>query len=135
MRAINPIYIGLLLVSILAMSIFSLNSAKTELRESKVSFKESSKIANELSGLKKVYLKNSSSQKNLKRILNQKILKEAKLDVKFKKNSVSLESKKMGKRALDFLMTNILNGTYNVTSMKIKKLNKSKASFEMEIRW
>lgn len=135
MRAINPIYIGLLLVSILAMSIFSLNSAKTELRESKVSFKESSKIANELSGLKKAYLKNSSSQKNLKRILNQKILKEAKLDVKFKKNSVSLESKKMGKRALDFLMTNILNGTYNVTSMKIKKLNKSKASFEMEIRW
>ena len=135
MRAINPMYIGLLLISILAVSIFSLNSAKSELIEAKTSFLETSKVANELSGLKKAYLKNSSSQKNLKKILTQKILKEAKLDVKFKKNSVFLESKEMNKRALNFLMTNILNGTYNVVSMKIKKLNESKASFEMEIRW
>lgn len=135
MRAINPIYIGLLLVVVLLVSIFSLNSAKSELIESKNKFTEKLEIANELDGLKKSYSKDSSSQKNLKRILSQKALKSANLNVKFKKGSVSLESKEMDRKSLNFLMTKILNGTYNVTNMKIKKLNDSKASFEMEIQW
>jgi len=135
MRVINPIYIGLLLMSILAIGIFSLNSAKSDLAEVKKTFLETSKVAIELSALKKAYLKNQTSEKYLKKILSQKILKDAKLNVKFKKNSISLQSKEMDRKALNFLMSKILNGTYNVTSMKIKKLNESKASFEMEIRW
>ncbi|MCF6330914.1 MAG: hypothetical protein L3I99_05140 [Sulfurimonas sp.] len=135
MRAINPIYIALLLISILLISIFSLSFAKSDLIKSKIAFLETSQIANELGGLKKAYLKNSSSQKDLKIILNKKILKEAKLDIKFKKNSVSLKSDEMDKKALNFLMAKILNGTYNVVSMKIKKLSESKASFNMKISW
>ncbi len=135
MKVINPIYIALLLMSILFISIFSLNSAKSDLIKSKTSFLETSQIANELGGLKKAYLKNNSSQKNLKIILNKKILKAAKLDVEFKKNSVSLKSDEMDRRALNFLMGKILNGTYNVTSMKIRKLSESKASFNMKISW
>ncbi len=135
MRVINPIYIGLLLISVLAIGIFSLNSAKSDLVETKKTFLETSKVAIELSELKKAYQKDQASQKNLKKILSQKILREAKLNAKFKKNYLSLQSKEMDKKALNFLMSKILNGTYNVTSMKIKKLNESKASFEMEIKW
>ena len=135
MRAINPIYIGLFLVSVLAMSIFSLNSAKSDLLEAKESFGETLKIANELSGLKKTYANKILSQKSLRKILSQKVLKEVKLDAKFKKNSVLLQSQEMDKKALNFLISKILNSTYNVTALKIKKLSESKASFEMEIKW
>ena len=135
MRAINPLYIGLLFVSILAISIFSLNSAKSDLSDAKESFSKTLKIANELSGLKKAYANKTFSQKSLQKILAQRVLKEVQLDAKFKKNSVFLQSKEIDKKALNFLMSKILNGTYNVTSMKIKKLSESKASFEMEIKW
>lgn len=135
MRAINPIYIGFLLLSILAISIYSLNSAKSDLKEAKEIFLKTSKVAIELNGLKKAYSKNSSLQNTLKRLLSQKILREANINAKFKKNSLLLESKEMNIQSLNYLMEKILNATYNVTSMKIKKINESKASFEMEIKW
>lgn len=134
MNRINPLYLGLLLLVVLVLSIFKLNSAKEELKEVKISYRETSKIANELTSLKSVY-NNKNLEKSLKSLLKQNMLRGTEIDARFKKNNVKISAKSIDKKALDFLMGKILNSTYNVVSLDIKKLSEEKASLNMEIKW
>ena len=134
MNRVNPLYLGLLLLVILALSVFKLNSAKQELDEVKLSYKEISKIANELTSLKSVY-NNKNLEKSLQRLLKNNILKGTEIDARFKKNNAKISTKSIDKKALDFLMGKILNSTYNIVSLDIKKLSEEKASLKMEIKW
>ena len=52
-----------------------------------------------------------------------------------KKSSMLISSTSMEKNALNTLMGKILNGAYNISSLKIKKLSENSVSFEMEIKW
>ena len=135
MNRVNPLYLGLFLLVVLALSVFKLNSAKHELKEVRLSYKETSKIANELTSLKSVYNDKNNLEKSLKRVLKQKVLKGIEIDAIFKKNNVKISSQSIDKKALDFLMGKILNSTYNVVSLDIKKLSEEKASLKMEIKW
>lgn len=135
MNRVNPLYLGIFLLVVLALSVYKLNSAKSELKEAKVSYVQTSNLANELTSLKEVYSKNKNLERSLKRLLNQNSLKAAKVDSVFKKNNVLLSSSSIDKKALDNLMGKILNSTYNVVSLDIKKLSEEKASFKMEIKW
>lgn len=135
MKFINPLYIGSFLISILIIGILSLNSAKSDLVEVKKSFLQSSKIASKLNGLKNAYANKTLMEKKLKKILAQRALKKTKINSEYKKNSVVIQSESIDKKALTFLISKILNSTYNVTKMKIKKLSESKGSIEMEIKW
>jgi len=134
MNRVNPLHLGVLLLVILALSVFSLNSAKQELKDVKLSYKETSKIANELRSLKSVY-NNKSLEKSLKRLLKNNILKGVEIDARFKRNNVKISTKSIDKNGLNFLMGKILNSTYNVVSLDIKKLSEEKASLKMEIKW
>jgi len=134
MNRVNPLHLGVLLLVILALSVFSLNSAKQELKDVKLSYKETSKIANELRSLKSVY-NNKSLEKSLKRLLKNNILKGVEIDARFKRNNVKISAKSIDKNGLNFLMGKILNSTYNVVSLDIKKLSEEKASLKMEIKW
>ena len=135
MNRVNPLYLGLFLLVVLVLSVFKLNSAKHELKEVRLSYKETSKIANELTSLKSVYNDKNNLEKSLKRVLKQKLLKGIEIDTIFKKNNVKISSQSIDKKALDFLMGKILNSTYNVVSLDIKKLSEEKASLKMEIKW
>lgn len=135
MNRVNPLYLGIFLLVVLALSVYKLNSAKSELKEAKVSYVQTSNLANELTSLKEVYSDNKNLERSLKRLLNQNSLKNAKIDSVFKKNNVVLSSSSIDKKALDNLMGKILNSTYNVVSLDIKKLSEEKASFKMEIKW
>ena len=134
MNRVNPLYLGLLLLVILALSVFKLNSAKQELNEVKLSYKETSKIANELTSLKSVY-NNKNLEKSLQRLFKHNVLKGIEIDARFKKNNVKISTQSIDKKALNFLMGKILNSTYNVVSLDIKKLSEEKASLKMEIKW
>ena len=46
-----------------------------------------------------------------------------------------ISSQSMDKVALNSLMSKILNGSYNVRSMKIKRLSDTNVNFSMEIQW
>ena len=135
MNRVNPLYLGLFLLVVLVLSVFKLNSAKHELKEVRLSYKETSKIANELTSLKSVYNDKNNLEKSLKRVLKQKLLKGIEIDTIFKKNNVKISSQSIDKKALDFLMGKILNSTYNVVSLDIKKLSEEKASLKLEIKW
>jgi len=132
---INPLYIGALLVVLLILSIYLQNSAESELLEAKESYKQTQKIADELSGLKVAYANKRQSERSLKRLLSQSILKSAKLTASYKKSSADISSKSIDKKALDYLMGKLLNSTYDIRKMKIKRLSEQKATLELEIRW
>jgi biopolymer transport protein ExbB/TolQ len=135
MNRINPLYIGVFLLVVLIMSIYSLNSAKQSLRESKKSFKETQKVADQLSGLKKAYADEKSNQTGIKRLLLHSSLKSSVIKADYKKSGVKILSEDMDKKALDFLMGKLLNSTYDIRKMKIKRLSDEKAELELEIKW
>jgi len=135
MNQINPLQIGALLVVVIAFLFFKLHEVKSELVEATASYKMSEKLAVEVSSLKSVYANKKKTKNAINRILAQGSLREAALDVKRNKKSIKVSSKSIETKALNSLMGKILNGSYNITNLKIKKLSETKASLEMEIQW
>lgn len=135
MNRINPLYIGAFLVLFLIFSIYLQISSQNELKEVKEGYKKTQKIAEELSSLKNAYASKKDSERSFKRIVSQSILKSASITAKYKKSSVTLSSSSIDKQALEFLMGKILNSSYDIRKMKIKRLSEQKATLELEIRW
>jgi len=135
MNQINPIYLGLLLVVFLFLSIFKLDEQRTELLEAKQSYKTTQKLTSELKDLKNLYSSKVKIKRELQRILNNPILKASLLVNKFSSSGVKISSKSMDFNALNKLMGKVLNASYNISSMKIKKLSDTKVSLSMEIKW
>jgi hypothetical protein len=135
MNRVNPLYVGALLLVILMLSVYLLNSSKNSLAEVKKEYKEIQKLAIELDGLKKAYADEKSSEINIKRLLAQNVLKSASIEAEYKKSGVKIYSKSIDKKALDLLMGKLLNSTYDIRAMKIKRLSDEKASLELEIKW
>lgn len=135
MNRVNPVYVGVLLVMLLIMSLYLLNSAKDTLVESKKSFKETQKIANEIKGLKDTYANEVVIKKNIIRLLSHNSFKSAKIKAEYKNSGVKIFSDNMDKKALDLLMGKILNSSYDIRRLEIKRLSENIAQLEMEIRW
>jgi DNA repair exonuclease SbcCD ATPase subunit len=135
MNRINPLYAGAFLLAVLLILFMKLSSLKEELREAKKSYKESEQVAQQLSSLKEIYSNKKKTKKSLERILAQGSLKSTKIQKTLSKKGMKISAKKMDAKALNSLMSKILNGPYQVTFMEIKKLNETQVSFEMEIKW
>jgi hypothetical protein len=114
---------------------FTLGEIKSEFEDEKALYLESEKLAVELSGLKDVYADKKKTQKSIERLLSQSSLKSANFTVKKDKKSISVSSKSIDAKVLNSLMGKVLNGSYNVSQLQIKRLSKTKASLEMEIKW
>lgn len=135
MNQINPLHIGAFLVSLIVFLLFTLSGLKMEMIEEKNLYTTSEKLALKLSSLKDVYAHKEKTKKALNRILSQSSLKSAALNIKHEKSSMRLSSKSIDTKALNSLLGKVLNGSYNVTQLKIKKLSETKASLKMEIKW
>ncbi len=135
MNRINPLYIGALLLLILGFMVVELNSVKEEYSEAKESYKETLKIANELSGLKNVYANKAKTKKSLQKVLRNATLRASKIQSKSKKSGMSISAKSMDMKALNYLIGKVLNGTYQIERLKIKQLSEYRVSLDMEIKW
>ncbi len=135
MNQLNPLHIGALFFVVLAYLFFTLSGAKSELAEAKKSYKESEEIALSLSSLKETYADTKKTKNALERVLSQPSLKSANLDVKESKTTTKISAKSMNTATLNSLMGKILNGSYIIKELKIKKLSETSASLEMEIQW
>jgi len=134
MNNLNPLHIGALLLIIIIFLFVKLDATKTELKEVQESFKESERVAVDVSSLKSVYADKKKIKKSLDKIFN-KIKRTTELKIKENKNSVFVSAKSIDTASLNTLMGKILNGTYNLTELKIRKQSETKASLEMEIKW
>lgn len=135
MNRLNPIYVGIGLILVLFILVMNLQSSKDELIEAKDNLINTEKLANELSGLKNVYGDKKRIIRELKKILRHNSLKSANIQEKLKKSSMTISSESMNITALNQLMGKLVNSSFNITSIKIKKLSQEKASFSLEIKW
>jgi hypothetical protein len=124
MIRVNPSYIGIFLGALLILFAFSLNQAHNQYYEAQSQYKESLKLATQLKSLKQLYSRRFS------------ISTRAYPSVTKKTNGgkTTLTSKEITLQNLNSLMGKILNSTYRIESLQIKKLNDTKASFEMSIK-
>ncbi|WP_304546060.1 hypothetical protein [Sulfurimonas microaerophilic] len=135
MNQVNPLHIGALLVTVLLFLFFKLNTLKEELLEAKLQYQESKKVAVKLNGLEEVYGDQKKINSSIQRVLRQPSLKSAELTQKTTKDSIKITTESMNADALNSLMGKVLNGSYNISALNIKKLGDDKASLEMEIKW
>jgi len=135
MNQVNPLHIGGLLLTISIYLCFQLGAVKEGLREAKQEYATSEALAVDLSALKNVYANKKKVQSSLEHILRQPSLREAHLSVNRGDKFIKITSKEMSTRTLNIFMNKILNTSYNITAMKIKKLSERKASLKMEIQW
>jgi hypothetical protein len=135
MNRVNPLHIIALLLVVLIFVVFKLSGAKDKLVDVKESFNKTQIIATELNGLKKVYDNKTKTKKELLKILNLSSLRNSSIQKDMKKTGIKISSQSVDKRVLNTLMGKVLNGSFNVKSFKVKKLDEHKASFDMEIKW
>ena len=135
MNSVNPLHIGGLIAVVILFLFFKLSGAKLELVEATRDYKASEKLAVEVSALKSVYGNKKRVKKSLNRIFTSAILKPAKLLIQRNKNSIKISTKSISAKRVNYLMGKVLNGAYNITLLKIKRLSEEKAELEMEIKW
>lgn len=135
MKTVNPLHILVLLIVLLVFILFKLNEAKDELLQSKETYLETLTIVTGLNTLSKYYLDKEHVKRSLGMILKQGSLKSAKIQQSIKGSTVTLSSQSMDRKALNFLLSKVLNSPYTIHTLQIKKLSDVKASFIMEIKW
>ena len=135
MSRINPLTLGAFLLVLLLVLFVKLSGLKSELKEITQSYKASEVLAQDLAALKNIYKNKKKTKTALYRILSQGSLKATKIKKEETKNGVKLSASKMNSKALNSLMSKILNGSYRVSSLNIKRLNTTQVSFSMEIKW
>jgi len=135
MNRINPLYIGLSLVVLLSFISYKLNMVTNEYDVAKSEYKETLALANELKSLKNVYGDKKRVKKSLQKILNHSSLRVSEINKSFTKSTLKIDAKTIDVKALNFLMGKLLNGTYQITNIKIKKLSDLRVSLELEIKW
>lgn len=135
MSRINPLYTGILLLFIVIFIGVKLSNAKDDLQEAKISFNDVEMLANEISGLKGAYANKKMKKQTFLRTLSQPVLSAAKIEKKVSSSSIKISSQSIDLRALNYLLGKVLNDTYNISSLQIKRLSDTKSSLEMEIKW
>ncbi|SFV75502.1 hypothetical protein MNB_SM-3-57 [hydrothermal vent metagenome] len=134
MNRINPLHIISLLVVILFFSYFQLSKVKQDITIIQKELQKRTDIALELVALKKVYNKKQLLRK-LSYILQIRAIKQANIQTTYHKSGVTLQAKTITLIPLNLLMKKLLNNSFNIKKIKIKKLDDKKATMEVEIKW
>jgi len=135
MNRVNPIHIIALLIVLLLFVMFKLGNAREELADAKASYATTVLLADKIKGLKSNYFNKTKVQKELNKLLRRSTLRSANIVKKVTHSSMTLSSENMNIRSLNFLLGKILNGTYVVSELKIKRLSDKTAAMRLEIKW
>ncbi len=135
MNQVNPLHIAGLLLVVIIFLFFKLSGVKEELVEIRNDFALSEALAVDLTSLKSVYSDKKKIKISIDKILANRSIKAANLSIKRERKFIKISSKSIDTLILNRLMGKILNASFNITALKIKKLSETKASLEMEIKW
>lgn len=132
MSRINPLYILLFLVILLGFFSMKLSHAKDELSHAQQNYKETLFLVNELSSLKNIYENKQANRALLNRIL---MGSKAKLEQQKRQDSIVFHAETIDYNTLNSLVGKLLNGSFEVKTLDIKKQNEESAKLWMEIKW
>jgi len=135
MNRINPLYVLVLLFVVFLMLMYKLDVSKEELKATQSDYKSTEALAIKLSSLKEVYSDKTNIKKSLEKILKHSALKSSSLDTKFKNSSLIITAKSIDKNSLNLLVSKLVNNSFIINKMKVRKLSENSAELSMEIKW
>ena len=135
MNRINPIYVLALLFVVFLILMYKLESAKIQLKDAQISYSNTENLAIKLSSLKKIYADKKNIKKSLQKILKHSSLKSSSLVTKFRTSSLIITAKIIDKKSLDLLISKLVNNSFIISKMKVRKVSASSAELSMEIKW
>lgn len=135
MNRINPLHIGLLLVTLLIFLVINLSNTKRELAEATEAYTQTAKLSTHLSGLKEVYDNKEKIKLSIEKILEQASFKSAKIEQELKTTQMIIHSQAIDITTLNALMSQLLNGSYIISTFNITKLSETHASIYIELTW
>lgn len=133
MKNVHPLQITALLLTLLLFLSFQLHRSHEALQKSNEHLMQTKKVALQLAELQSLYNNHEHTKAALQKIVRQSSLRDAKLSVVFDKTSMKISAKKISRKALKSLMGKILNTSYNIKKLTIKRLSKTAVSLDMEI--
>ncbi|MDX1294949.1 MAG: hypothetical protein R3302_01695 [Sulfurimonadaceae bacterium] len=133
MKQINPLYIALLLIAALMFVTVKLYQANEINKEAAASLQQTETMAKRIVTLKKEWDNGKKSYASLQRLLKTPMLRNAGVTGNKKSDSIQISAKQLDKKSLDYLMNKLLNGTYTVKALKIKRIDATTASFYAEV--
>ena len=133
MRQINPLYIALLLIAVLVMVVIRLDIAKETQRQAKADLEKTQVMAKRIEALKKSWDKGKATKKELDRLLKSSPLRSAGIESKEQRGTVSVIAKKIDAKAAEYLLNKLLNGTYIINTISIKRLDDETGALHAEI--
>ena len=133
MSRIHPLHIAIVLILVVVLLGVKNAQAKKDLQEVKTEFAKVSKLSDELVKLQEIYDNKEKTMQSLQTILKHSSLKNSAIEQKVVANKISISSKNIQKSALDFLISKIVNNSYEILSLDIKANSETEASLHMEI--
>ncbi|QOP43685.1 hypothetical protein FJR45_06855 [Sulfurimonas sediminis] len=135
MNRLNPLYVGIFLLLLLLFFALKLIDAKKELQQEKILYEKTLKVALDTSALKKAFANKEKEKKEILHILSNPVLKSSNIKKEITNSGIHISSQNMDIKALNFLMGKILNTTFNITMLKIKRISENKSTLEVKIKW
>ncbi len=132
MNRVNPIYILILLVMLLGFFSIKLMHAKVELTNAQKSYEETLVLVNSLTSLKNIYENKKENKASLERIL---LGTSVDLEEQIKKNSILLQAQAIDYTNINRLVSKLLNSSFEISILEIRKQSDEKAKLAMEIKW
>lgn len=135
MNQINPIHILAFLIVVLFLLFVKLGQTNNALQTEQNAYDKTSALVTKLKALQNIYDAKAQTKKALERILRQPMLVSADVEQKTRGDLTVLTLKSIDKRALDFLMSKILNAPFNITQLDIERVSDEKANVTLELQW
>jgi hypothetical protein len=133
MRQINPLYISLLFVVLVLIVFVKLDDAKEDQNHAKSELLKTELMAKRIVALKRNWDVGKGQEQALERVFKTSVLLDAGLTMNKKGEIITVTSKKMDAKAVEFLLNKLFNGTFAIKSMELRRLNDEYASIHMEI--
>ena len=134
MKKINPFYIILLLIVILVVVMFNLMHVKDELHEAQDSYDKTKAMVHRIVDLQQSWDNKKNTKNSIRRILRSSVLRNARIVQKDKRGVIVLHGSSMDSKSASYLIGRLLNASFTIKSMKIRRLNKERASLDVEIK-
>ncbi|HIP54055.1 MAG TPA: hypothetical protein EYH11_01125 [Sulfurimonas autotrophica] len=135
MRQVNPLHVLLLLTVFILFLLYQLQETQATFHDAKEQLAKTKDVAYQLNALKKEYANKEYVVRTITRLLHQSILKSATITKEQKSDAIVLHAKKLSKRQLQRVLTKILNSTYKIKALHIKRVDEKSVDVDVEVGW
>ncbi len=133
MTRVNPLYLLGLMLFLLIFVFVKLEDAKVEQLSVKENFEKTNTLALNIVSLKKSWSIGKKNKVKLEKILRASALRDSGIVKKYKRDSVSLSAEAMDYKTSQYLLNKLLNDSFVINTMKIRRLDDLSVSLKMEI--